>query len=254
MSTSCIENRQPSRATTSRSRAAGIVIYRIDETVTPSNAANADEDDPLVKVHRRPTASRRWRTASTAATLVTPTRARTGNHELDNTSTPNTKFDDGTPSNLDAPHRLEQPVRATMQRGRESRWASPPRRRLRRANDNFSDGRRRLRCARATSARTPKYATEEAGEPEPDGCGSASVWFRWTAPASGNVTMTTTTSNFDTVLGLYTGSAVNALTEVGGQRRRELPGRSPPARSRPTSPAVRRTRSLVTAALVPRVH
>ena len=28
----------------------GVVIYRIDETVTPSNAANADEDDPLVKV------------------------------------------------------------------------------------------------------------------------------------------------------------------------------------------------------------
>ena len=28
----------------------GIVIYRIDETVTPSNSANADEDDQLVAV------------------------------------------------------------------------------------------------------------------------------------------------------------------------------------------------------------
>ena len=28
----------------------GVVIYRIDETVTPSNGANADEDDPLIAV------------------------------------------------------------------------------------------------------------------------------------------------------------------------------------------------------------
>ena len=28
----------------------GVVIYRIDETVTPSNGANSDQDDPLIKV------------------------------------------------------------------------------------------------------------------------------------------------------------------------------------------------------------
>jgi hypothetical protein len=40
------------------------------------------------------------------------------------------------------------------------------------------------------------------------------VWFSWTAPAAGSVTMSTVGSDFDTVLGLYTGSAVNALTEI----------------------------------------
>lgn len=70
---------------------------------------------------------------------------------------------------------------------------------------------------RDTSASgTNKDATKEAGEPahaaEP---GGASVWYRWTAPASGKATVSTCASDFDTLLAVYTGAAVNALTEVG---------------------------------------
>jgi hypothetical protein len=41
-----------------------------------------------------------------------------------------------------------------------------------------------------------------------------SVCYRWTAPASGLYTFDTFGSNFDTLLGIYTGSAVSALSTV----------------------------------------
>ena len=59
-------------------------------------------------------------------------------------------------------------------------------------------------------------ATKESGEPNHAGNGGGrSVWWRWTAPAAGSVTITTLGSLFDTVLGVYTGTSVSALTTVG---------------------------------------
>ncbi|MHB8651507.1 MAG: metallophosphoesterase family protein, partial [Gaiellaceae bacterium] len=40
-------------------------------------------------------------------------------------------------------------------------------------------------------------------------------WYRWTAPAAGTATFSTSGSGFDTLLGVYTGSSVSALTLVG---------------------------------------
>ena len=60
-------------------------------------------------------------------------------------------------------------------------------------------------------------ATRQSGEPNHAGANATnghSVWWRWTAPGSGSTTITTLGSNFDTVLAVYTGSAVNALTTV----------------------------------------
>ena len=59
-------------------------------------------------------------------------------------------------------------------------------------------------------------AGREAGEPlHAAGTGGASVWWTWTAPASGDVTFDTHGSNFDTLLAVYTGSSLNGLTLVG---------------------------------------
>ncbi len=56
-------------------------------------------------------------------------------------------------------------------------------------------------------------ATTEPGEPANAGVvGGKSVWWSWTAPASGSVNISTAGSSFDTTLGVYTGSSVNALT------------------------------------------
>jgi hypothetical protein len=58
-------------------------------------------------------------------------------------------------------------------------------------------------------------ATKELGEPNHAGnAGGRSVWWRWVAPNSGTVLLTTVGSNFDTTLAVYTGSAVNALTAI----------------------------------------
>src|SRR5664280_2744754 len=65
-------------------------------------------------------------------------------------------------------------------------------------------------------------ATKEPGEPDftyNDGSGRTSVggksvWWKWTAPADGQVFLTTAGTSFDTLLSVYTGTAVNALTLV----------------------------------------
>ena len=59
-----------------------------------------------------------------------------------------------------------------------------------------------------------------SGEPgEPDNAGRSapiqSVWYSWTAPEDGSWTFDTCGSDFDTTLGVYTGTSVSALTEVG---------------------------------------
>ena len=82
------------------------------------------------------------------------------------------------------------------------------------ANDSF-DAAVELSGRSDAVSGTTKDATKEAGEPnhanEP---GGASVWFRWTAPASGETTIDTCGSQFDTLLAAYTGDALNALTVV----------------------------------------
>lgn len=58
-------------------------------------------------------------------------------------------------------------------------------------------------------------ATSQAGEPaHAHRTGGASVWYRWTAPASVPVRIDTCGSDVDTILGVYTGTAVNRLTEA----------------------------------------
>ena len=59
-------------------------------------------------------------------------------------------------------------------------------------------------------------ATSEVGEPRhADVGGGLSVWWKWTAPDSGQVTLSTKGSDFDTVLAVYTGTNVAALSQLG---------------------------------------
>ena len=58
-------------------------------------------------------------------------------------------------------------------------------------------------------------ATKELAEPNHNGNrGGKSVWWRWVAPASALVTIDTRGSGFDTILGVYTGPSVGALTLI----------------------------------------
>ncbi len=57
-------------------------------------------------------------------------------------------------------------------------------------------------------------ASIELGEPYHGGLRKRSVWGAWTAPGNGQVTISTAGSRFDTVLAVYTGSAVGQLSPV----------------------------------------
>jgi sugar lactone lactonase YvrE len=84
------------------------------------------------------------------------------------------------------------------------------------ANDNFSNAIEITltgNTAQLTGFNT--NATKETGEPDHAGnVGGHSVWWKWTAPADGNVKVDTTGSIFDTTLGIYTGSSVSTLTTI----------------------------------------
>jgi VCBS repeat-containing protein len=67
----------------------------------------------------------------------------------------------------------------------------------------------------ATSSGTNVGATVEMGEPDQLNIGAVnSVWCQWTAPADGAVEVNTVGSDLDTVLAVYTGSAVDSLNLV----------------------------------------
>jgi len=82
------------------------------------------------------------------------------------------------------------------------------------ANDDFTNA-TLIPSAGITNDVTTTYASKEFGEPAIGGnAGGHSVWWTWTAPAIGTVTIATTGSSFTTLLGVYTGSSVSSLTVV----------------------------------------
>lgn len=59
------------------------------------------------------------------------------------------------------------------------------------------------------------YADKETGEPYHAGnAGGASVWYEWTPASNGGVTFWIQTTDYDTLLGVYTGSSVDGLTTI----------------------------------------
>lgn len=81
-------------------------------------------------------------------------------------------------------------------------------------NDNFAN--RIVLSGSSVSVRGTNV--DSSGEPgEPFHGGSVpdrTVWWTWTAPASGEIRIDTIGSNFDTTLGVYTGSVVNSLSTI----------------------------------------
>ncbi len=62
---------------------------------------------------------------------------------------------------------------------------------------------------------TNTAASRESGEPAHGGSvGGKSLWWSFTAPSDGILSLTTTNSTFDTLLGLYAGSSVDTLTTI----------------------------------------
>jgi hypothetical protein len=84
------------------------------------------------------------------------------------------------------------------------------------SNDDFANA-HGIEGVSAVATGSNFGATREIGEPNHGGAsGGASVWWRWTAPATGRVDITTRDSNFDTLLGVYSGNAVGTLSTIAG--------------------------------------
>lgn len=80
------------------------------------------------------------------------------------------------------------------------------------ANDDFANASDLGSGLRASASGSNLWATAEAGEPgRTTGAAASSVWYRWTAPQTGVVYVSTCRSNFDTTLAVYRGSTVGGL-------------------------------------------
>ena len=78
-------------------------------------------------------------------------------------------------------------------------------------NDNLADA-AELRGRSGIVTGSSVGATAQPGEPG----GGRTVWYRWTAEASGLVSFDTVGSNFDTVVDVYLGTSVPDLVRVAG--------------------------------------
>ncbi|WP_347258173.1 S8 family serine peptidase [Methylocaldum sp.] len=79
------------------------------------------------------------------------------------------------------------------------------------ANDRFAN-RIALSGASGQTNGSNEFASKEAGEPNHAGnAGGKSVWWTWTSPGSGQLALDTSGSAVDTLLAVYTGTAVNGL-------------------------------------------
>lgn len=81
-------------------------------------------------------------------------------------------------------------------------------------NDKFIDA-IEFSQSSGTTTGSNNGASKTTGEPDHAGnSGGASVWWRWTVQEAGEARIDSRGSNFDTLLGVYTGSNVAALTEI----------------------------------------
>lgn len=89
-------------------------------------------------------------------------------------------------------------------------------------NDQFANA-ERITILPALLTGSNRNSTPEPNEPDVESSGGGStVWWVWTAPENGVATASTQGSNFDTLLGVYTGSSVGSLAIIGSND--DVPG------------------------------
>jgi hypothetical protein len=94
-----------------------------------------------------------------------------------------------------------------------ARAAMPP-------NDDFANATELGNGATVSASGSNLWATTEAGEPAHINQVVATVWYRWTAPRSGVVSVRTCGSNFDTTLAVFRGAALESLARVAANDER----------------------------------
>ena len=80
-------------------------------------------------------------------------------------------------------------------------------------NDDFADA-TEVTGASVKVDGTTRNASKEAGETNHGGPGSRSVWYRWTAPASGTYQAAAFATEINTLLAVYRGASLASLTQL----------------------------------------
>ena len=180
----------------------GLIVYHVDET----RGTNQDESRRLVDVEEADGLNR-LSTTDYRGSSADPYPGTSGNTVFNDSSTPNSRLNSGATSNVSVS--VTSPGCASTMTADLSVGGV-----VRPANDAFASA-IALTGAAGSLNGTNVAATKETGEPNHAGnAGGASVWYRWTAPASGTVALTTVGSTFDTTMAVYTGTAVGGLTPV----------------------------------------
>lgn len=115
---------------------------------------------------------------------------------------------------VDALNQVAEQNEADNEQSRTITVGAPP------SNNNFGNAIALGSCPVSPITGSNRFADKEAGEPSHGGnIGGASIWYTWLSPNTSNpirVRIDTIGSDFDTLLGVYTGASVNALTFVAG--------------------------------------
>jgi len=166
--------------------------------------------------------------------LFAPNPVRSGSSvsHWDSTATPNQLMEPNISSNLT--HNVTTPDDLTFSLLRDIGWCfgcpqppppSPTPTPSPVPNDNFANAQVLSGCSGSVTG-SNVGATKEAGEPVHIAASpgsTKSVWYRWQAPSTSSVTITTAGSGFDTMLAVYTGSSVNGLTLVPNGSNDDIP-------------------------------
>ena len=178
-----------------------MIVYHVDESVTFTNKANADEAHRLVDVVEADgsLALNTYGYGGSAADLFP---GSSGHVDFTDATLPAATLYSGAPSSA-AMHvngGCADPMSANL-------FTPLP-------NDSFATA-IGLTGTRGSVTGGNNGATKEAGEPAvAANPGGASVWYSFKAPATGKLRLSTEGSPFNTLLGVYRGSSVAALHEV----------------------------------------
>ena len=176
----------------------GLLIWHIDET-RPSTGPNDDDQRRMVFLMRAGNGTGEPRSAADAWL---------GARTFDDSSTPNSRLYSGASSGVTA-SAFSATCGATMSAQLGTTAATQS------TGDAFGAAADAASLPYTRTGVSTVGAGVEADEPQPS-CAAIgkTVWVRYRAPAAGTLQADTTGSSFDTVLGVYRGTSLGALTEV----------------------------------------
>jgi M6 family metalloprotease-like protein len=183
--------------------ACGVLVYHVDESVTPFGSVAGDRDrhrlvDIVEAIGTTPLDSDSY---NGSAADVFP--GSSGHVDFTDTTSPAARLYSGAATRVSM-HVSGGCAPASM----AADFAAPI------PNDAFSAA-SLMGGAEGSLQGGTSGATKQAGEPAVAGDpGGASIWYRFTAPADGDLELSTQGSRFDTVLGVYRGTSVSSLKKV----------------------------------------